>query len=136
MKPIQAVFLAIEKGDSALLHTAFFKDVSLTTVLDKEGKITLRKESLQDFLNAVGSPHQEKWYEPIWNVNIQQDGSFAHVWAKYAFFVGTKFSHCGIDAFQLVKTAEGWKIFYLTDTRNRTGCQVPDAITKQYTQAK
>lgn len=136
MKPIQTLFLAMEKGDSGLLHTAFFKDVTLITLLEREGKISLRKESLQDFLNAVGNPHPEKWFEPIWDVKIEQDGTFAQVWAKYAFFVGTKFSHCGVDAFQLVNTTDGWKIFYLADTRNRTGCQVPDAITKQYTQTK
>jgi hypothetical protein len=40
----------------------------------------------------------------------------------YSFFAGPRFSHCGIDAFQLFRGPGGWKIFQLTDTRRRTGC--------------
>jgi hypothetical protein len=47
------------------------------------------------------------------------------VWAKYAFFLGDRFSHCGIDAFQLHQTADGWKIFQLTDTQRSEGCEMP-----------
>ena len=34
----------------------------------------------------------------------------ATVWTPYDFWIDGKFSHCGIDAFDLVKTDEGWKI--------------------------
>ena len=30
--------------------------------------------------------------------------------APYDFWIDGKYSHCGIDAFDLVKTSEGWKI--------------------------
>jgi len=32
------------------------------------------------------------------------------VWAPYDFWRDGKFSHCGVDAFDLIKTDEGWKI--------------------------
>jgi anaerobic glycerol-3-phosphate dehydrogenase len=132
MEPIQNLFLAMEKGDSALLHTAFFTDVTLITILEKDGKFKLRKEGLASFLNAVGSPHKETWFEPIWNVKVQQEDNFAQVWADYAFYAGNKFSHCGVDTFQLVKTEKGWKIFYLADTRKKIGCDVPKKIDSKY----
>jgi len=44
------------------------------------------------------------------------------VWTPYDFWVDGKFSHCGIDIFDLVKTAEGWKISGATYTVERTGC--------------
>ena len=28
----------------------------------------------------------------------------------YDFWIDGKFSHCGIDAFDLIKTEEGWKL--------------------------
>ena len=49
-------------------------------------------------------------------------GPIASVWTPYDFWVDGKFSHCGIDIFDLVKTAEGWKISGLTYTVERTGC--------------
>ena len=135
--PIKNLFLAMEKGDSALLRTTFHTDVTLITVLEKEGKFALRKETdIKGFATAVGTPHADVWAEPIWDIKTEQDGNFAQVWAKYAFYLGNKFSHCGIDTFQLIKTANGWKIFYLADTRQRTGCNVPTEIAQKFTAQK
>lgn len=135
--PIKNLFLAMEKGDSTLLRTAFHTDVTLITVLEKEGKFTLRKETdLKGFATSIGTPHTDVYHEPIWDIKTEQDGNFAQVWAKYAFYLGTKFSHCGVDTFQLIKTENGWKIFYLADTRQRVGCNVPEEISKKYTNPK
>ena len=130
--PINNLFLAIEKGDSALLQTALMKEFSITVAQEKDGKTTLRKSTRQEFLKTVGSPHPEQWHEPIWDVKVQQDGNFAQVWASYAFYIGSNFSHCGVDTFQLVKTENGWQIFYLAYTTKKVGCNVPETIAKRY----
>ncbi|MEJ0029506.1 MAG: hypothetical protein WDO15_03690, partial [Bacteroidota bacterium] len=105
-----------------------------TVLKNKEGAMVLRQETdLKGFLDAVGTPHTEKWSEPIWEPKIQMDGNFAQVWAKYAFYLGKTFSHCGVDAFQLYKGQDGkWKIFHLADTRTKEGCNVPPTIANQY----
>lgn len=48
--------------------------------------------------------------ERMWNPEVRVHGLIATVWTPYDFWVDGKFSHCGIDAFDLVKTEEGWKI--------------------------
>ena len=48
--------------------------------------------------------------ERIWNPEVRVHGSIATVWAPYDFWTDGKFSHCGVDAFDLIKTPEGWKI--------------------------
>ena len=48
--------------------------------------------------------------ERIWNPEVRVHGSIATVWAPYDFWNDGKFSHCGVDAFDLIKTPEGWKI--------------------------
>ncbi|GHN01533.1 hypothetical protein WSM22_30220 [Cytophagales bacterium WSM2-2] len=135
MKPVKQLFEGMQKGDSALLHSAFTKQVTMATIgTDKNGKQFLRRESsLKDFLTAVGTPHPEVWNEMIWDEKIQIDGNFAQVWTSYAFYVGKKFSHCGVDAFHLVKEESGsWKIFHLADTRQSTGCKIPAKISDQF----
>jgi Putative lumazine-binding len=132
MLPINNLFLGLEKGDSALLQTALMKEFSITVVQEKDGKTIFRKSSRQEFLNTVGSPHPEPWHEPIWNVKVQQDGNFAQVWASYAFYIGSTFSHCGVDTFQLMKTDNGWKIFYLAYTTRKSDCNVPKEIAGRY----
>jgi hypothetical protein len=131
---VKTLFKAMEKGDSALLHTAFRDDVTLVTVFrDKSKNPVLQHDgSVNDFLKAVGTPHPDVWYEEIWNVNVQIDGDLAQVWCDYAFYLGNKFSHCGVDAFHLHKGKDGWKIFHLADTRRKEGCEVPEDIKKKH----
>ena len=48
--------------------------------------------------------------ERIWNPEVRVHGPIATLWAPYDFWIEGKFSHCGIDAFDLIKTDKGWKI--------------------------
>jgi hypothetical protein len=48
--------------------------------------------------------------ERIWNPEVRVHGSIATMWAPYDFWIDGKFSHCGIDAFDLIKTSKGWQI--------------------------
>jgi hypothetical protein len=132
--PITQLFKGMSLGDSAMVHRAFVNNVTFVTVAkDRSGESTLIPEPLGEFLTAVGTPHAEAWNEPIWEVVVQVDGIFAQVWAKYAFFLGKNFSHCGVDAFHLIQGGDGqWKIFHLADTRQREGCNVPQAIRDQF----
>jgi hypothetical protein len=45
------------------------------------------------------------------------------VWTPYDFHIDGEFSHCGIDAFNMVRTDEGWKIASIVWTVERTGCE-------------
>jgi Putative lumazine-binding len=48
--------------------------------------------------------------ERIWNPEVRVHGPVATMWAPYDFWIDGKLSHCGVDAFDLIKTSEGWKI--------------------------
>jgi hypothetical protein len=63
---------------------------------------------------------------------VQIDGDFAQVWCDYAFYTDNTFSHCGIDAFQLHKGKDGWKIFHLADTRRKDNCVIPQDIQNKH----
>lgn len=131
MEVVQQVFDGMRAADSSMVRSAFMKGADLYTVFtDKEGNPVLHKGSLDNFLDAVGAPHEFVWDEPIWDTEVRIDGNLAQVWTKYAFYAGDKFSHCGVDAFHLFKTWEGWKIYHLTDTRQWKDCEVPEDIKK------
>lgn len=135
MKPIKQLFEAMQKGDSAMLRKAFAKQITMATIAtDKTGKPFIRHESsLDGFAKAIGTPHTDAYNEMIWGEKIEIDGNFAQAWMNYAFYVGKKFSHCGVDAFHLTKGDDGaWKIFHLADTRQREGCNIPQKISDQF----
>jgi hypothetical protein len=48
--------------------------------------------------------------ERIWSPEVRVRGSIATVWAPYDFWTDGKYSHCGVDAFDLIRTQDGWKI--------------------------
>lgn len=131
MKVVTSVFDAMRANDSTLLKSCFVEDPTTFTVFRRDGKSVLNRDNFQGFITAVGQPKEEMWNEPIWNEKIQIDDDLASVWVDYAFYRGengNQFSHCGVDAFHLVKLDGNWKIFHLVDTRRREGCDIPDAI--------
>jgi hypothetical protein len=130
---INKLFTGMHNHDTVMVRSAFGEQVTLATVVrNREGKHVLRLEEFPAFIKSIGQPSPESLTEEIWNLKIQIDGAFAQAWCDYGFYIGKKFSHCGVDAFQLIKTTEGWKIFNIADTRRRDGCNVPEEIQKKY----
>jgi Putative lumazine-binding len=111
---IHRLFDGMRNGDSAAVRAAFHPSAYLATALQSPTGPVLRVDTLEAFVRAVGSPHDEE---------VRIDGPLATVWTEYSFFAGARFSHCGVDAFQLARTGEGWRIIALTDTRRREGCR-------------
>lgn len=133
MDVVNRVFEAMRTSDSTKLKSCFTPEASTYTVFrNAAGEPLLRKGSLQKFIDAVGQPKADIWNEPIWNEKIQIDGPLATVWVDYAFYLNDQFLHCGVDAFQLVQTNAGWKIFHLADTRRKEDCEVPEEVKASF----
>jgi hypothetical protein len=120
---VVTLFDAMRTRDSAAVRASFVPGARLQTAMVRpDGTPLLREDSVGTIVRAVGAPSDVVWDERLdaWHVRI--DGPLAVVTTDYSFYLGAQFSHCGIDAFQLFRGPEGWKIFQLTDTRRRTGC--------------
>jgi hypothetical protein len=122
MRVITGLFDAMRARDTAKMRAAFDPDVKFTSVTMGRDSTSIRNEELDEFLRAVGTPRPDTLDERLRSPVVHVDGDLATVWTEYDFFVGTRFSHCGADAFQLVRRKEGWRIVALADTRRRTGC--------------
>ncbi|MEM1137481.1 MAG: nuclear transport factor 2 family protein, partial [Bacteroidota bacterium] len=101
MKSIETLFNGMRAGDSSMVSQVFHTSSRLQTVHTKEGKTLLRNETTQNFLEAIGTPHDIIWDERILSYEVKIDGAMAAVWTEYAFYAGEKFHHCGVNAFQL-----------------------------------
>jgi hypothetical protein len=120
---VVGLFDAMRAGDGDGVRARFTSDGRLQTAAPvPEGGAVLRETPVERFAASVESPRDEVWDERVDAWEVRVDGPLASVVTDYSFFVGERFSHCGINAFQLLRTAEGWKIFQLTDTRRRAGC--------------
>lgn len=95
----------------------------MQTVVAGENGSTLGSNSVADFVNRIATtPEDVNLDERILDYQIKVDGDLAAAWTPYEFYVNDQFSHCGVNSFQLVRTAEGWKISYIIDTRRKEGC--------------
>jgi hypothetical protein len=119
---VNNMFTAMRKSDSTLLRSTFAKDIVFQGVSTKNGTSSLVTDNPNDFIKMVGTPHKGIYDERIVFQDIKIDGDLASVWAPYKFYLDDKFSHCGVDVFQLMKTTAGWKIIYIVDIRRKDNC--------------
>ena len=119
---VNRLFDAMRAGDSAAVRAIVHPGAKLFRFGTRDGAPVFTTDSIDVFVRAVGRPHAEPWNETTANERVFIDGPMAVVWADYVFHVGTRFSHCGADAFQLFKGADGWKIATIADTQRRDGC--------------
>lgn len=119
---VDALFDAMRAGDSTAVRSVFTPDAQLHSTGVREGEPYRRTIPADRFVEAVGTPHEETWDEKIWDVEVRVDDPLATVYTRFAFYLGDEFSHCGVNAFHLHRTAEGWKIFHVADTRREDRC--------------
>jgi len=122
---VNALFDAMRAGDATAAAALFHPEARLQSIGEQNGQPSLRGDEVAGFIEAIGAPHAEVWDERIWDLQILVDGGLATAWMRYAFYLGDTFSHCGVNAFQLFRDTEGWKILQITDTRRRDDCREP-----------
>ena len=105
------VFNAMESLDEEAFRNSMVPEGFLLSVVPGTTRRTTRDQFAANLVRQT-SPMIER----MWDPEVRIDGPVATLWAAYDFYRATEFSHCGTDAFQLVKTAEGWKVVVLTYT--------------------
>jgi hypothetical protein len=123
---VQHVFDAMRTRDTMLLKTAF--DTSARLVgLSRRGTPAVTLMTPSRFGAAlVGAKAGDVWNEKMFDPEVHIDGTVAQVWAYYTFHRNDTFTHCGVDAFMLVKVGDAWKITQLADTERPDNCPRKD----------
>ena len=75
----------------------------------RDGKPDVRAFSNEEYFSILQSSKQ-RMRERTWNPEVSVHGLIATFRAPYDFWIDGKLSHCGVDAFDLIKTEDGWKI--------------------------
>lgn len=123
---IQKLFDSMRAGDSATARSVLSPNMRIIVVAAGQKKQTVPREtSLQKFLETIGTPHLQAMDERFWDGKLEIDGDLASYWCQYAFYNGDKFSHCGVDVFQLYRSTQGWKIVNLAYNIRRENCNTP-----------
>ncbi len=94
----------------------------MQTIQDNKGSIKVSNESIADFIAFVGKEAVGAADEQIMFEAIRIHSPPATVCTPYKFYYKGKFSHCGVNFFQLIRLNSGRKIQYINDTRRTKDC--------------
>ncbi len=120
---VNKLFEGMKNADAAMVNDAFADSAILQTIShSKEGKTFITNEQVRSFSEFVSKQKKGAADERIIFETIRIDGPLAIAWTPYKFYYDGKFSHCGVNSFQLVRMNGQWKIQYLIDTRRRVAC--------------
>lgn len=119
---INQLFTAMQKADSTLLKPIFTPTARLQTVVNKQGDISVRDEAIAMFISAIGKAKAGTLDERLSGMEIKIDAELATAWTPYVFYRNDQKSHCGVNAFTLVKMNGSWKIQTIIDTRRKDNC--------------
>jgi hypothetical protein len=120
---IYSLFEGMSTGDTIKLRSVFHPEANLmSTHLNDKGRSVLSKINLDKFIRSIGENKEHIYDERITKMDIYIDDHLATAWTPYQFYLDGQFSHCGVNAFQFVKTDSIWKIIHLVDTRRKDNC--------------
>lgn len=120
---IRSLFDGMKSKNADQVAMAFSEDALMQTVIAKPEGSEVGSNAVADFVKRIATtPETTTLDEQILEYQIKVDGTMASAWTPYRFYVNGNFSHCGVNSFQLVKKAEGWKIVYIIDTRRKENC--------------
>ncbi len=118
---VQKLFDAMASKDGAAIRSLTVPGMAITS-LRANGQSSVTP--IEKFADSIAAA-QGTLLEHMWEPKVLVEGNIATLWAPYNFHRDGKFTHCGIDAFNLLKTAEGWKIGALSYTVVQQGCPTP-----------
>ena len=105
---VQTFMDVIGNRDVEAAKRVMLPDGRLVSSRDEDGKPTFRMQSHQEFFDSLPKG-QGKNLERMWNPDVRIHGAIATVSTPYDFHRDGKFTHCGTDVFNLVKTPRDGK---------------------------
>ena len=109
LKTVQAFFDTMSARDVEGARAILQPQGRFHAMRIRDGKPDVRAFSNEEYFADLQASKQ-KMRERIWNPEVKVNGLIATLWAPYDFWLDGKYSHCGVDQFDFIKTEEGWKI--------------------------
>jgi hypothetical protein len=116
-------FDALRVKDAATVRATLHPDARFTLLRPApDGGVRVNVITAAQFIESTTGPDARGLDEPIRHIRVSVDGALATAWAEYQVRVNGTVSHCGHDAFHLVRTPAGWQVLNTADSYRRDGC--------------
>jgi hypothetical protein len=107
-----SVLAALSSGDNATLKRLTLDSAIVGGVGERNGVERTSLTSWARYTSRTGSDFTERGF----GATARGQGRVAQVWMPYDLYVEKTWSHCGVDAFTLMKTEGRWRVASLIYT--------------------
>jgi hypothetical protein len=121
---VERMFEGMRTADSAMVRSVFAPGARFAMIDTRNTPAAIRFDTVGGWIAAIATSNR-RWDEQIYDVQVRVDGNIAQVWAPYTFYLDKQVRHCGVNAIDLLRDGEGWKVTQLADTRRRENCPDP-----------
>jgi hypothetical protein len=118
---VNEFFRAMTAHDSAAAKRVMTSDGIFYAVRVRGDSTIINRSTNESFAQTIATT-RDTYLERMWEPTVMVHGPIAVLWTPYDFHRSGQFSHCGIDAFSLVRSAAGWKNATITYTVEPTNC--------------
>ncbi|MBT4053017.1 MAG: hypothetical protein HOE73_07995 [Bacteroidetes Order II. Incertae sedis bacterium] len=127
LEVVSKVFEGINTHDGDLIRSVMAPSAILfsSSMLNEIPRANM--STAEQFAEGVSDPDQG-FIERMFETEVRIREGIATVWDQYDFHINKRFSHCGVDTFSLIRSAEGWKIVSLIYTVENEGCPERPAL--------
>lgn len=106
---VQSFFDSMAAKDVEAAREVLVPEGRFFSVRVVDGEKVVRSSTNQEYLDGLAKS-QGDWLERMWDPEVRIEADLATVWAPYDFHLDGAFSHCGVDAFNLMRIEGVWKI--------------------------
>jgi ketosteroid isomerase-like protein len=107
---VQAFFDAMHARDPQAAARTVVPDGTFVNTRVEDGKRVEKHFSNREWIEKLSSEKTVLLEEFSGTPEVLVEGDLATVWCAYRFSIDRKPSHTGVDVFNLVRTAQGWRI--------------------------
>lgn len=118
---VNEFFRAMQANDLAASQRVMLADGDLYASRRDGDSLIVRRATFASHFDRLRAA-RDTIIERMWDPQATVIGIVATVVAPYDLYYNGKFSHCGVDAFTLVRGAHGWVITSVSYTVQPTGC--------------
>jgi hypothetical protein len=118
----QRLFDALGARDPAAVMAVVVPEGTISGHVTRDGTTRFFADRWQDWANGLREG-SERLEERMHNPRVRIRGNMASIWTEYSFYRDGRFSHCGIDLFDMAKVQGRWRVLNITFTAETQGCR-------------
>lgn len=113
MAVVDSALAAITREDLNAFANLLLDEALTFPITERDGVGRYRVRTKEASRVAPGG---EDYVERGFDAEVRIAGAMAVVWLPYDFYFNGQWSHCGVDAFTLIRVEAGWRIAALAYT--------------------